>query len=697
MSTIINAAPFANLLGINDGNGQGPVYEAETLPTHLAHVYSFAQKGPTLPQLVSGDSLTGVFGTETMNPRSKFYNHGTHLVNVLQGVGNAVMFQRILPSDAGPKSRLLLSLDIVADQVPTYQRNSDGSYLLDDDGAKVPTGTTVAGYKARWVLNDWTAGSNTINPFGECAIQSGALTSATNVQSQQFPILEFEVNFRGGYGNNIGMRLAAPTSMSAAPTNIPIAERLKAFIYRLQLVERASDISTANVVSTLNGEPSIEFVLKPKATNPQTDAEMNLSDIFIKSYQNLTQRGFPPRYGQFGRMKVYEANLTQLLTQIGAAEASFGTFGDDITEIEAGDDAIYMVNPFTAVNFDNVPYHTLLLQGIESGGQRFGENATMYATGGSDGTLTAETFDAAVRNQLANYGSLEAPLLDDAEYPQSVIYDPGYTLETKRALISVVGKRKDIGVIVSTQDVSAPINSASSDVSTAIALKTYARNFPESELYGTPVCRAMVVAGAGYMVDDSYRGLLPFTIELAAKFGRYMGAGTGVWRSGFAFDLPPNNQLTMFRDANITFKSAPARASDWDNGMVWAQRFDRLSYFFPAFQTVYDDDTSTLNSARTMFVAIECQKVAQRTWRELTGISSLTKDQFIERSNKLIVEKTSNRFDGSVVIVPTTYFTPADDERGYSWSTKIDMYTPTMFTVGTFTINANRISDLGAG
>ncbi len=689
MKPIINAAPFANLLGVQDKSQGVPVYEPESVPTHLPHVYFFAEKGPTLPQLVSGDSLVQMYGAKTLDPRSAYYTHQTQLVNTLQGVGNAVMAQRVIPADAGPKARLLLSLEIVADQVPTYERNADGSYELDNAGAKIETGTTVAGFKARWVANKWTVGS-TVHEFGVVPAAAGTLTSSTNTQGQIIPILELEASFQGAYANNLGLRLQAISNTNVDPASASLAEKVKALLYRLQLVQRADASSTSNLLNTLLGEPSLSFTLAADKINPSTDEELGLENIFLNAYQRLDARGFPPIYGPFSRIHLYRSNLESILEDVQASEAA-------VTLVTVKQEDLYLTDIFAAQDIHGNPLHTLLLAGPADGGIKFGNNTTVYAQGGSDGTMTFASFDALVQNELKNYGELEAKVLDDAAYPQSAIYDSGFTLDTKKAMIGVLGKRMDMAVIVSTQDVSQPQNTPAQELSMATALQAYARNFPESEFFGTSVCRAMVIGHSGYLLSSKYRGLLPFTLEVAAKFGRYMGAADGRWKSGQSFDLPPNNQVTMFRDANIEWAGALARSQQWSNGLVWAQSYDRLSYFFPAFQTVYDDDTSTLNSALTMWAAVECEKVAQRTWRDLTGISSLTQEQFIERSNKLITDKTNGRFDDKVIVRPTTYFTPADTQRGYSWSCRMDMYTANMKSVGTFSITANRIDALGAG
>ena len=700
MSTIIrNAAPLANLQGIQDVSGRAPVFEPEVRPTHLPHVYLFAEKGPTLPQMASGDSFNAIYGVKTLDPRSPYFNHQSAIANIFQGEGNATIVQRVVPEDAGPPARLLLSVDIINDAVAQFQRAPDGTFARDSSGNKIPVtgaGATLPGHKLKWVLNDWEDGSGDPEAFGEVGIKVGSLVNATSDQSSVYPILELEANFIGGYGDNLGLRLVAPTTQMAAALNDTLAEAVGAYLYRLSLVSRADAASTAVVTETLMGEQSIEFTFKPGAIDTKLDMEVSLEDMFMASYQDLDQPGFPPQYGPFGRIKIYQDNLEAVLAMIGAVEAPRGLLPEPT--MSANSEYLHYVNPFTGVTFNGVPYYTLDVLGPLDGGIAFNENTTLYAAGGSDGTMDFDTFDELVRTQLLNYGTAEADLLDWAKYPQSIIYDTGFTLDTKFAMLTPIGKRKDIAVVLSTQDISQPQNTPAQESSIAISLRTAARNYPESELYGTSVCRAAVMGHSGQLISSKYKGpqdnLLPLTIELGQKLARYMGAGNGVWRAGLGPDLPENNRVTMFRNVNASFKSASVRNKDWDNGLIWVQNYDRRDLFIPALQTVYADDSSVLNSVITMLACVELNKVAQRTWRDLTGISNLTEDQHIERSNALIAADVEGRFDGRFTIVPETFFTAKDKQRGYSWSTKIHLYADNMRTVGSFTVTAHRRSDL---
>jgi hypothetical protein len=175
-----------------------------------------------------------------------------------------------------------------------------------------------------------------------------------------------------------------------------------------------------------------------------------------------------------------------------------------------------------------------------------------------------------------------------------------------------------------------------------------------------------------------------------------MGASHGSMKEAESIDTSPLNNVTMFRDINNVYKSPRVRQKDWAAGLVWVQRKDRNDFFYPAYQTVYDNDTSVLNSAVNMMIGVELEKVCERTWRNLSGDTKLSDAQFFEKSDKMITDYTNGRFDGRVTIIPETYKSEADQLRGYSWTCKLHMYANNMRTVGTYTVTANRAEDLNA-
>lgn len=714
MYTIRNAAPRAILRGIQDLSGRPPVYEPELIPTHLPHVYLFTERGPTLPQLVHGDQMMRMYGSKSFEYRSRYVTHQTVLANKVSSEANILMIQRVVPPGANPPASLRLWVDFMKDMIPTYQRGTDNKYLLDENGDKIPTGDFVLGYVFRWfigpTIDDIDDGrlledddirlledgqQRVINSrIGEGDRMTGNMVNWEGEYSTIYPIMDFEVDSFGDYGNRIGMRLAAPTVDSSYSIDSNLVEEQLAYIYRLAFVERDENTSTPRPLETLWGEQFVDFALKDGVVDIRTDKELFIDEAVLPSYYQEAAAGMAEIRSPIGKIHVYHDNFQELIRKSQLIEAAYGSIDNRETHT-------HLMNIFTGHDYNNIPYESVEIVGPK-GITRLGntatgilltETSTHYMMGGYDGIMDFNTFDAAVGYQLEHFGDLEAKTLDSAMYPQSVFYDSGFTLPTKRKFLVPMGRRKDVYVVLSTQDASRRQNTPSEESSIAIALRTAARMYPESVIYGTSTCRAIVQGQAGYLINSPYKGLLPLTIEFAQKCARYMGAGIGVWTNGRAFDMPPNNQVRLFKGVNAEWRAHNIRSQDWDNGLVWVQNYDRRSLFWPGIQTVYDDDSSVLNAAANMFICVELQKVAERTWRDLTGISYLTPDQFIERSNGLIKSRATGRFDNRVIVVPETFFTQNDEQRGYSWSCKIHLFAPNMRTVGSFTVVTHRLSD----
>jgi hypothetical protein len=116
--------------------------------------------------------------------------------------------------------------------------------------------------------------------------------------------------------------------------------------------------------------------------------------------------------------------------------------------------------------------------------------------------------------------------------------------------------------------------------------------------------------------------------------------------------------------------------------------------FFPALQTVYENDTSVLNSFFTAVAISYLNKVQHAAWREFTGSMSLTDAQLEEQVNNFVSAAVKDKFDNKFVIVPNATVTEFDALRGYSWTLPIKIYSPNMKTVMTAFTQAYRASSL---
>jgi len=688
-ATIQNAAPMTRLLGTQDMSTRPPVAEPLALPQHLPKIYFYAEKGPTTPQLAVGAARTALYGVNSFDLRKPYANHQTVLANTINAQGNAGMYERLKPNDAPPPATIRLMLDVLPTQVPVYERHSDGAVKLDGNGQPKATGETIAGFKVKFVRTQVTVDADGNSSFGAATQEDGDQVE-NGVQSTRFPIVDSEVSSFGKYGNDLGLRLWAPTTKSSSPMDSRMLSQQKVFPIRMACVQRPSPNSTVKVVETLSGEQYVNTVLKPETLDGNDDLAY-VGDRFIQAYQLVNRPGYAPVYGPFGRMHVYSDVIEELLQMFYAAEAQFI---DAFSDFQGDADEHHMFNLIGGVSSANVPYRTYQFVSAGSDTVRLSENSTIFAAGGGDGTMNDELYAQLVIDKVVEYANPNSNLMDTAKYPESIIYDSGLPLEGKKALCSFIAERKDTFVVLSTHTVGQPVLSASEDSALAVALRTRLQMYPESEYFGTPVMRGAIVGRSGSMLNSQFKKPLPLAINIAAKCAAYMGAGNGQWVRGAGFDEHPLNEVDMFTDINVTFTPVSVRNKDWAAGLIWVESFDLRSVYFPAFHTVYDDDSSVLTGMFTALACVELQKVGDRSRRKFSGRSNLTNAQFVEAVNDYITEAVEGRFDGRFIIRPVTTITSADEQRGYSWTTAIQIYAPNMKTVGTLSVEAYRIEDL---
>lgn len=686
-TTVVNGAPMTYFYGTDDQSTRQIQREPEARPTHLPMIWTYAKKGREEVYFVVGGSRSTVFGEETFDLRSKYATHATVLANSINAQGNLCAIRRVRPVDANGPATLRIWLDVLTTEVPEYDRNSDGSYKYDQFGQKIETGNTIpGGHQVKYVVTQATS------DFGTATQSIGdQIDTVTNTQSVRYPFMDLEVDSFGNYGNNIGFKIWAATSESNSPIDERLVTNLKVYPFRVAAVERKNELSTGKTVETQSGEQYLNVTLKPGVINPYNDRDIYVGDEFIPAYQDTRTQGTPPQYGPFGRMKVYDSQIETMLQMFYDAEVPYIDQFSDFTE---EDDEFYRFNMISGLSSMGVPYQSFVFNNDDSNSTVLSEFATIYASGGSDGTMNEQLFSELVSEDVVNFADRNHAYNNIAKYPVSHFYDSGFPLETKYALCSAMAIRKDTVVILSTYDVLGIPLTAADESSIAIALKTRLQMYPESEYFGTSTMRGMVVPRYGEMLNVQYRKKLPLTIEVAIKSAKFMGAASKLWDGVESPEGDPNNRVSHFTNINNTYTPASIRNKDWDNGLVGVLDFDRSNAFFPAYKTVYDNDTSVLNSYITVCAIAELQKIGFEVWSELSGRSDLTESQLVKQVQDRYNAKTVNLFDARYVITPRAYFTADDRSRGYSWTTEVTIYSPTMYTVQKLIVVARRMSDL---
>lgn len=684
---IINAAPMVIERGTQDLSTRQLPREPEAIPQHCPLYFIYAQKGPTDRQLVVGAERTNMYGEETWDIRSKYANHQTVFANLTNAEGNSAMYQRIIPTDAGPKANAVMYLDVLETTVDIYDRNSDGSVKLNAQGAPIVL-TTADGYKVKWVKEHYSTHLTAQN-FAQATIKPGDQTDGAGGTSQRYPIFEFMSSNIGEYGNNCGFRLWALNKKTQLNYPARMMQEKRVFPFYFQAIRRTNALTTPKVVSTVMNDQTVMFVAKQEIVEPTTDQEVFMGTLLPSSYNNTNDMRYPAVYGDIDKLAIHYNNIETLLGLFHAAEVPHINSFSDIT---SSVDDKWLMN-FISFNASSGVSYSAIQQVDDASSIRWSEYTNVFLEGGSDGTMSNVGFDILVSEEMQRYLDPNDEVQDLAYHVESIIYDSGFGLDTKLDLCNFIGIRHDTFTILSTYEVDGMILSSAQEQSKAIALRTRLQNFPESDYFGTPVMRGMIIGRSGKLRNSQYSKPLPLSAEVAIKSARYMGAGNGRWKNGYNFDGAPGSIVDYMYDISIKWVPNSVRNRYWDVGLNWVGRYDRRSCFFPALKTIYSDDTSVLNSYFTAMAICYLNKVAHAAWREFSGVSGLTNAQLEERVNAFVRDRVKDRFDNRYIIVPDAHHTTMDVLRGYSWTLPIKIYSPNMKTVMTSYVQAYRISD----
>lgn len=697
MTDILNAAPMVIDQGTRDLSTRVVPRAALQIPQHLPKLFIFAEKGKVGPQYVDFDaaSLTQLYGDETFNVNKKYYTHQSPFLQAIASAGNNCVIHRLVAPDAKDVANLALYLDVLPTQVPLYVKNSDGSLDLDTNGAPIPqldstdNPVLVAGFKLAWVVD------KTVANVGE--YQRGLLTQrnglqvAGAVQSTQYPIFEFAASDAGEAGNRLAVRLFSALETDIVPFPSNILNDGKMYPFYFQMVKLVDSL-TGKTNSVLNsfGAQQAKFIAKEKGIDPASGAVIDLEKTVRDQYIDVPVA----QSTDLGSVYVYHANLEEILTNVYNAEKIISDPSrDDVINNTAMN--IYALNFLSFTSANGSPYQTAKLVDLV-GSVRLTKNTNLFLSGSTDGTITPALLDMLVSADMDNYNNSLHEYNDLVMHPESMIYDSGFGLATKKTLAKFISRRKDTFVAWSTFAYDAPSLTLADQYSVGVALKTMIELYPESATFGTPVMRGIICGGSGELINSLYTKRVPLTYEVAHKSARYMGAKNGAWKNGFAFDRAPLSIVTQLKNIDVTWVPASTRNVLWSTGLNFVLNYQVGTQFFPAIQTVYENDTSVLNSFFTAVAIAYLNKVAHAAWREFSGSISLTNAQLEEQVNLFVSNQVKDKFDGKFVIQPNATVTELDNLRGYSWTLPIKIYANNMKTVMTTYVEAYRMTDLAA-
>lgn len=682
--SIYSSMPRTVFRGIKDDSAVVISMPVSSLPIHLPLFLSLAPWGEeNKARFVNASGINILYGSEVLNPKTPFFTHQSQFMRANFEGGASAMFLRLVPEEATQGS-MRFGIDMVADKIPEYERNLDGSYKRDVSGNKIPTGNEVDGFRLQIRKTEIPVFSGQLD-FGLGAPSVGEMTSADTGDTSTFhPFFDGMARFRGGRATNLGIRLSAPTVASGEPANDAAASRMNTFIYRIQQVKRASPMSTPTVVQAWNGRNIVDFSFTPDAEDPATNVGYDINKTVVKAFEGDTPDTFSG-WGHFERIHGYDNNLSAVLGSIAAAEELIT--GEPIDP--------NTINFLTGVDVNGIPYHSFIIEGPDLGGLLISENTTHYFEGGSDGDVSNVKYNELMDAVLEGLDAFHVPLYDIAAYPFNGVWDSGFPLATKLKFTAFHNLRPDVIVHACTQDALERLNSPTEDSSIGVALRSSFRAQQESAEFGTKAMRFFCQMNAGKLVSSDYDGIVPFLEDTMKRVAQYAGAGSGEMNPAYSFGRGSQNVITRFKDHNVISRPPAARNVDWSNGITYAEMFDIGDRIFVAgYQSMYENQTSVCHSYLNVLILNNLTRIGHIVWRNWTGDSKLTPEEFAAAIEQNVLDLARDKYDSRAEIRPVCYYTKLAQDLGYLWDLDIEAGLENMRTVERLAVIARRRRDM---
>lgn len=665
-----NAAPKIVFGGIDDQSRRPLARPPVQFAQHAPLLRLFCQTGPATTEWVGTEDggFNALYGMQTLARRGQFHNLQSLLAEKLLGEGNGFAVKRLIPDDAPAPARIIVALELVHDEFPATTSSVSGfDYPETPEGGEggvvaLAAEGMVDGIRGRVILiqdNQSEVGTQRVLP-------GTLLANKDNAQSMVYPLFELPASFVGSGGNLLGWRVWAPTTIDALGFDETAAEQFLTRMFRMQFVKRTSVTTTPSVIKTAVGEDYVDVSFTKGAYSESTDKEYYVGQTLIQAYKDDgIDAGLAPLYSPFEKIHVYGGNISAVQDLIYAAEIAVNPAVEPLLKGPG------QVDFLTATHVDGDGYQGFLLEGALEGGIVLGSQSTVYATGGGDGTTDLAMYEKMVNLENDNFGQLLDQYENLAVFPFTRLYDTGLTMDGKFRMMNALAARKDLMLTFTTYVESEGVMpTQSQELSRTQALTTRLKAYPESTLSGTPVCRAEIIMQSGYLAGGGYTKPVPQVIDYAVRWAKFGGAQNGSMREGYDIDVSPNNRVTEIKDHNVKYFNTRAQSNAWVNGGSYSLSYDHRSMYYPAIHTVYNDDTSVLTSPITTSICCDLMRLSRLVHADFSGNAKLTDEQFIERSDKRLLELVDGRYNGRVELIPTTYFTADDKNNGFSWHVK---------------------------
>lgn len=520
------------------------------------------------------------------------------------------------------------------------------------------------------------------------------VTEDVSSKSTLYPIFEAIAPHIGSWYNQVGFGIE---SLLGSSVNSTIVSDLLSMPYRLYMYTKSTPKSSPSIFRNLSGDSFTDFTFKEGAVNPVTNAKYSFEEATEFSFYNEIDPNIGYVYKDMEPIHFYRSNFDNVLKQIMALEKEFVTdeikqYADNqmastsmwydftTTDKDSLDAEYGLVNPFTCKTSSSVPYFTVQYdtnQPVSKEG--FKElNLTaltpIFLENGVDGNISLDEYEEFIRSDLARYADENDVYMDISAHPETFLFDNGFKQETKRELRNFIARRKNTYIL------STPLTEADRGTEVSISdqqsigsgLVSVFRMYQESEQFNTPTIRAAVICGDG--LDISTKERIPLVEDISVKIVRLMGGTSKDWNPDYIFDKHPRNIISDYVDIRPKEIPENLKVLLFNSKLNYPQSVNvDKTYFFPALQSVYTNETSINNSMINSLAIPYCDTVAHLTWLRVTGDMTSTNEVFKKNVSDIANDYLKNAFGGILSAVAECEITDGDKTRGFTWHLNITL------------------------
>lgn len=694
--SVINQIVPGSVRNFGIGDGSIPDYTPSQVTTalHLPVISAVFPKGPLAEAIgthwIRISDVNQIFG-DIMDPDGPLYSPTSLLLQQLAAGGQSVVGIRRL-SVNNEQARVALSAFLQKKEVPDYERDLNGRFKRDADGNRIATGTVFQGIDIV-IKQDPTAVDKGVGELEARTIAGAGDEPETFV----LPLIDYVAGVGEEYnksGLNIGVRNSTLNYRS-------VAEFVKATgVYPIEL--KMFTETTAGVripTKTVTSSDSTVFTLFEAVFNKVRYSVKRGVGDFTNTNRN---RKVVARPAPFNSVHTYQENIETLCQMLYATESKVN---DTLLEVNAR--PYRQMNPFSLVNHNGSPYYAI----TSSENFQWDLSGSIKATGGinplftKEGKLPDYVTNPEVSDPFGLLQGVEFPVtqaqswqvinnlmaadmvvyrdsLDIKNYTknrQSVFWDVGYGQEVKEAAEQLLNSRKDVMVFPCAtvwtpgrQNTLPEIYSRLNQLSTSVKMN------PESELHGTPACRASINTIYAQLVDEETADRFSGNLDLAYAFALFAGNAEGVIRPAMSPDSGENRVLRTMHSPLVEFEENTVGGDNFDKGGITLRTKDVDQLFRPALPTVYSNPDSVLKDVVTVFLCVCIEKILQDVWNNLSGDTTKTASQYVAEMKDTGERLCRDRLGSLVrqIIVNPTYNETTPGGRatmkvtGHAWFNK---------------------------